>query len=360
MKIDLKFHITKKLQNLLDVLKSNNGEPRFVGGMVRDQILGLDIRDIDIASKLFPEEMMIILSQNHIKWVDTGSKFGTITAILGDEKAEITTLRIDTECDGRHAKTIFTDDFEQDAKRRDFTINAMSYCPFSKELYDYTGGYEDLQAKKVRFIGDPERRIEEDYLRILRFFRFSDRFADNVDADSLKACLKYRHCLNKLSQERIIAEFDKMILSKTADEVFTEMQKSKIIEEIMHSIKLDTMLLGKLIEITSNCKELAEEAIYFYNYGSHSLARDEGFLAEFDISLRYAALFHDNDHIVLKKTLEGMRFSNNRIKQVIELVLFRQKYSDLSSGNLSKFKEIFYPLWIHNTYLRSIYFYLVC
>ena len=229
MKINLKFHITNQLQHLLDVLKDNNGKSRFVGGIVRDAIIGQENADIDIATTLKPNDIMNILSENKIRYLDLGSKYGTITALVGDEKAEITTLRIDTECDGRHTNPIFTDDFEQDALRRDFTINAMSYCPFAHELYDYTGGYDDLIAGKVRFIGDALLRIEEDHLRILRFFRFSNRFAKFLDEESLESCIKLRHMLNKISKERILMELNRMILSDTADKVFGQMFDAKII-----------------------------------------------------------------------------------------------------------------------------------
>jgi poly(A) polymerase len=315
MKINLEFYITDELQNLLNVLNNNGAMPRFVGGMVRDSIIGIKNADIDIAQMLLPDEVMNILSQNKIRSIDTGGKYGTITALIGDDKAEITTLRIDTECDGRHTKPIFTDDFEQDAVRRDFTINSMSYCPYKQELYDYTSGYEDLIAKKVRFIGDPKERIEEDHLRILRFFRFSDRFAKDLDKKSLNSCINLRHLLQKISKERILLELNKMIMSETAHNVFKQMFDAKIFEIIM------------------------PEAIF-----------DLPFLVEvpLDSTLRYAALLHKTPIDIAQRILQSLKFSNSNTQQIINLIIFKQKNKDLSLVSLQELKNIFYPLWVDN------------
>ncbi|HJD59851.1 MAG TPA: CCA tRNA nucleotidyltransferase, partial [Rickettsia endosymbiont of Omalisus fontisbellaquei] len=162
---------SKEYKKILSLL-NEKGQARLIGGCVRDALLGKNSYDIDIATDLIPSEVTNILSKATIKVIPTGLKFGTITAILNNEKFEITTLRKDIECNGRHAKVVFTNDFAEDAARRDFTINALSYCPFKNEIYDYFDGFKDLQQEKVVFIGEALDRIKEDYLRILRFFRF--------------------------------------------------------------------------------------------------------------------------------------------------------------------------------------------
>jgi poly(A) polymerase len=319
MTINLEFNITAELQHLLDMLNNNGAMPRFVGGMVRDAIIGIKNADIDIATKLLPEQVMQILSQNKIRCIDTGSKYGTVTALIGQTQAEITTLRIDTECDGRHTKPIFTDDFEQDALRRDFTINAMSYCPYKQELYDYTGGYDDLIAKKLRFIGDPKERIEEDHLRILRFFRFSDRFAKALDKASLDSCILLRHMLKNISRERILLELNKMIMSETSDNVFKQMFDAKILEEIIPGAVFDLSLLAAM---------------------------------PLDTALRYASLLHKTDIDIAQKILRDMKFSNSNTKQIMDLIAFKQKNKDSSLLNLKEIKNIFYPLWVDNIQLE--------
>ncbi|AEV91715.1 MAG: palindromic element RPE1 domain-containing protein [Rickettsia slovaca] len=188
--------------------------------------------DIDIATNLTPSEVTNILSGAKIKTIPTGLKFGTITATLNNEKFEITTLRKDIECNGRHAKVIFTNDFAEDAARRDFTINALSYCPFKNEIYDYFEGFKDLQQEKVVFIGEALDRIKEDYLRILRFFRFSSYYANQLDDGNFKACKALKDGLKTLSRERIKSEMDKIIVSKRAAQILKAMFEIGILELI--------------------------------------------------------------------------------------------------------------------------------
>lgn len=218
----------EKILNLLN----KTGQARLIGGSVRDALLEKESYDIDIATNLLPNEVMNILSWAKIKTIPTGLKFGTITAILENEKFEITTLRKDIECNGRHAKVIFTKDFAEDAARRDFTVNALSYCPFKAEIYDYFTGFKDLEQQKIVFIGQAFERIKEDYLRILRFFRFSSYYADQLDVEGLEACTKLRDGLNNLSRERIKSEFDKIILSIGSPKILQAMFETKILELI--------------------------------------------------------------------------------------------------------------------------------
>ena len=203
------------LDTVLRTLGSNGGKPRIIGGTVRDAILGIPSNDIDVVTTLPPDQILTIFAAKNIKTIAVGYAFGTVIVVINKEKFEITTLRKDTQCDGRHTLVEFTDDFQIDAQRRDFTINAISYCPFTHKLYDYFHGLDDLRNRKVRFIGDPTERIAEDYLRILRFFRFSTYYASSLDPAGYEACAQNKHGIATLSRERINLEMDKILHSTT-------------------------------------------------------------------------------------------------------------------------------------------------
>uniref|UniRef100_UPI0035CC4478 CCA tRNA nucleotidyltransferase n=1 Tax=uncultured Sphingomonas sp. TaxID=158754 RepID=UPI0035CC4478 len=205
------------LAELCDVLGTARGETRYVGGAVRDTLLGIEVADVDLATRHAPEDVIDLLQRARIKAVPTGIAHGTITAVLADgAPIEVTTLRRDTATDGRHAVVAFTDDWREDAARRDFTINALYADPASGEIFDYFGGLDDLAARRVRFIGDPLQRIAEDHLRILRFFRFHARFGDLPDMAALDACTARANDLMALSRERIAAEFLKLLVAPNA------------------------------------------------------------------------------------------------------------------------------------------------
>lgn len=197
---------------LLAALDAAQGTSRLVGGIVRDPMLGLEAADIDFATMMAPETVMTRLEEAGLRAVPTGLAHGTVTAISGALRAEVTTLRRDVATDGRHARVAFTDDWQADAARRDFTINALYARLPSGEIDDWFGGLDDLAARRVRFIGDPLARIAEDHLRILRFFRFSARFADGLDADGLAACTARANDLMALSRERIAQELRGLLL----------------------------------------------------------------------------------------------------------------------------------------------------
>lgn len=193
-------------------LGAAEGETRLVGGAVRDGLLGLNLADIDLATRLRPEEVTQRLAEAGIKVVPTGIAHGTVTAVLDHRPVEITTLRSDVSTDGRRATIAYTDDWREDAARRDFTINALYADPATGEIFDFFGGLEDLEARRVRFIGDPAQRIAEDHLRILRYFRFLARFgALPPDAAAYAACRDNANSLMALSRERIADELLKLL-----------------------------------------------------------------------------------------------------------------------------------------------------
>jgi poly(A) polymerase len=208
----VKWRKKRGMARVLDALGAAEGLTRYVGGAVRDDLLGLPVNDIDLATRIVPEEVVERLERARIKAVPTGIDHGTVTAVSDGHPFEITTLRRDISTDGRRATVAFTDDWKEDAARRDFTINALSGDPLTGELFDYFGGLADLEQRHVRFIGDPFQRIAEDHLRILRFFRFHARFdAGTPDEAALDACTARANDLMALSRERIADELLKLL-----------------------------------------------------------------------------------------------------------------------------------------------------
>lgn len=179
---------------------------RWVGGAVRDGLLGVSVHDVDCATLLLPAEVIAACGRAGIRTVPTGIEHGTVTAILKDGPVEVTTLRRDVATDGRRATIAFASDWPEDAARRDFTINALYAHPETLEIVDYFGGMDDLREGRVRFIGDAHQRIAEDHLRILRYYRFQTRFGAALDAIAEAACAELAHTLKGLSRERIAAE----------------------------------------------------------------------------------------------------------------------------------------------------------
>lgn len=210
------------------------GNPmRFVGGCVRDSLLNRPVQDVDIATPVMPEGVMALLEKAGIRAIPTGIDHGTVTALIDAKHFEITTLRRDVACDGRHAEVEYTDDWKQDAARRDFTINAL-YADASGEVHDYFGGLAHLKPVQVIFIGDPRARIDEDALRILRFFRFSAQLGVKTpDAAALTACTEKSRLLLGLSGERIAQEMLKLLAVPVLDSaLLAQMQRAHILEEV--------------------------------------------------------------------------------------------------------------------------------
>jgi poly(A) polymerase len=209
------------------------GEARFVGGAVRNALLGASVVDIDIAVPMPPTEALIRLRAKDIKVVETGLDHGTITAIAGHHAFEITSLRKDVETDGRHAKVVFTDDWAEDAMRRDFTINAL-YASADGEIFDYATGVEDLIAGKVRFMGEASARIAEDYLRVLRLFRFHAWYGKGeMDPEGLRAAAQAKDKLKTLSAERVAKELLRLLEAGNPAPVLRIMAATGILSEIL-------------------------------------------------------------------------------------------------------------------------------
>lgn len=207
--------------------------PRFVGGCVRDALDGRPVRDIDIATPLPPEEVIRRLEAAGIKTVPTGLAHGTVTAVADHRPFEITTLRVDVETDGRHAHVAFTDDWVADAARRDLTINALSCAP-DGTLYDPFGGAPDLRAGRIRFVGDARARIREDYLRLLRYFRFHAHYGREApDPETLAIVEEEAAGLKRLSGERVREELLKLLAAPDPIAVVGIMIARGVLQEVL-------------------------------------------------------------------------------------------------------------------------------
>lgn len=224
------------LTRLARILGADAGEARLVGGAVRDALLGIAAADIDIATVHAPEQVIALLREAGVRVVPTGLAHGTVTAVLDSGPVEVTTLRRDVSTDGRRATVAFTHDWREDAARRDFTFNALYADPLTGEVFDYFAGLADLEARHVRFIGDPLQRIAEDHLRILRFFRFLARLGDSPDPAGLDACTVRAKDLMALSRERIADELLKLLVAKDAVRVVRLMVERSILEPVIPEI----------------------------------------------------------------------------------------------------------------------------
>jgi poly(A) polymerase len=221
------------LARALDALNGGGEETRLVGGAVRDLALGLPAGDFDLATTALPEIVIRRARAAGFKVAPTGLKHGTVTLVVDGQPIETTTLRADIETDGRHAKVRFGRDFAEDARRRDFTINALS---ISRDgvVHDHVGGLEDLAARRVRFIGEARTRIREDYLRILRFFRFSARYGEGpLDAEGFRAAVQERDGLARLSRERVRAELMKLLEARRAGDVVTQCCQAGLLDRLV-------------------------------------------------------------------------------------------------------------------------------
>lgn len=224
---------TQKVIEALETARA--GSARFVGGCVRNALMGRPVDDIDIATQLTPEAVMTALQAAGIRAIPTGIEHGTVTAVCESVPYEITTLRRDVETDGRRAVVAFTEDWKEDAQRRDFRCNAL-YAEPDGTLHDPVGGgIEDAKLGRVIFIGDADERLREDYLRILRFFRFNAWYGADIDPDGLSACQRQKEGLRHIAAERIWKELHKLLFAKDPCAAVKAMEETGILSEVLPS-----------------------------------------------------------------------------------------------------------------------------
>jgi poly(A) polymerase len=234
---DLSTH--KKVDQIFKAIKQNStsGEIRYVGGCIRKILNNEVVDDIDLATNLEPKEVCEILKNNNIKFYESGIEHGTITAMIDNFKFEITTLREDVETDGRHAKIKFSKDWKKDASRRDFTINSI-YSDDAGNLFDPFNGKKDLENGYIKFIGEPDKRIKEDYLRILRYLRFYSNYSKHHhDTDVIKKIKINIGGISKLSKERLFDELKKITNIETLEKLSKDKTSSEIFLMIFPEIK---------------------------------------------------------------------------------------------------------------------------
>ncbi|WP_354668098.1 CCA tRNA nucleotidyltransferase [Pacificibacter marinus] len=222
-------------QTVIKMFKSADQSAYFVGGCIRNSLMGVPVTDLDISTPMRPEAVMKLAKSAGFKAIPTGIEHGTITVIAGGEPFEITTFRRDVATDGRRAVVAFSDSLEEDACRRDFTMNAL-YVDLDGVVLDPLGGMADLRARKVRFIGVPQDRIREDYLRILRFFRFHATYGDadaGLDADALAGCAENLDGLSGLSKERVGSEIIKLLSARDPSASIGGMEMTGVLQAIL-------------------------------------------------------------------------------------------------------------------------------
>ena len=323
MNIKAKFLFSASAIKLCQLLVDAGGEARFIGGCVRDSLMNRVSADIDIATNLLPEKIEQILEENQIKYYNIGKKFGTITAVIAKQQFEITTLRKDLNCDGRYAELSFTNNWQEDAQRRDFTINALS-VDLEGNLYDYFNGLADLQHKIVRFIGNAEERITEDYLRILRFFRFSSYFAKEVDQTGLIAASKYARNLKEISGARIKSELEKIFIASNGIEIIEIMFNHGILEDIFP--------FGQIYSL----KKLHKNAIIF-NYPLNELLCFAVLLKNSQTNINFP--FTRSEKKILNQLINSQinGWTYDDLKQVFQK--YKQSFKEVILLNLENYNE---------------------
>ena len=325
---DLKYFNTAK--QIFICFQNQNYKLKLVGGCVRKLITEEKIDDMDIAINIEPEKIKKVLVEQKIKFVETGITHGTITVLINDFKFEITSLRKDLSTDGRHAKVEFTSNWEQDAQRRDFTINAI-YSDISGEVYDPLNGTEDLKNGIIKFIGDPNQRIQEDYLRILRYLRFYTQYNKNKfhDEITIKAIKRNLDGLAKISKERILEELFKMMklnnFSKLFEDEFCRFiilsmlpqlrnyNRIKILNKISYKIKkqIDKILLLSILIVdeTDNCNFF----LYKYQLSNEDKKRI--------LFIKNSFKNYSKQYLYSKKNLLKLTYLSDKLS-VIELLIF--------------------------------------
>ena len=324
-----KFAQNFECKKIIKILNEKRETSRYVGGCLRDFLNNQDSKDIDIATQMLPSEVINVLSKNGYKPVATGIDHGTVSVFIKDLSIEITTLRKDKNQDGRHADIEFTDDWHVDASRRDFTINAI-YMDEEGNLFDPFNGVSDLKNKIVKFIGKPEERLNEDYLRILRYFRFVSIYDSAVDEDVKKTLKNNKEKILGLSKERIRQEFFKILQSDNSGKIIEIMEKMEILDIIFNG-QVNSEAYKRMINIDN---ELFFEPNYLLRFFL-LIPNDHDFIE---------ALKNFNFSKKEKKILENLLLKENEIKSYQSAKEVRVRVYELGIENFSNLVRIYWAL----------------
>ena len=327
---------------------SESSEIRYVGGSIRKIINKEKVDDIDLATNIAPKIVCEILRKNKISFYESGIEHGTITAKVHDYKFEITTLRKDISTDGRHAEVEFSNDWHEDASRRDFTFNAI-YADLHGNLYDPFNGKKDLESGNVKFIGNPEKRIKEDYLRILRYVRFFLNYSKVDHKDSLKKIIKQNiNGISKISSDRLLDELKKLVLSRG----FLKISKDKFCQEIISIIFPQLINLNIFKNINEHSKKITEQKNFIFLISLMIIDdsdNSEYFIYKYNISnedkkrIRFLSNIYSKSfdkEIFKKKNIWKILYYNGKdyLNDLINFKIFQSKKID---NNLIKLKEFF-------------------
>jgi len=348
MKISASWLRNPSTQSIMEILISDGHKAYFVGGCVRDTLFNLTTTDVDIATSAHPKKVLEIMKKAGLKAIPTGIDHGTVTVVADQQSYEITTFREDIETDGRKAKVKFSKSLTEDAKRRDFSINAI-YCEQDGTILDPLGGLTDIEEKRITFIGDPYERIKEDYLRILRFFRFAALFSTNKKflEIEISALSDLRDGLDTISAERKSDEIFKLFATPNLIFSISLMEKTNIISKVFHTYYFNCLATLQDIESRHEISPCATRRLAAYTEDNlklhlrfsnktaktHKILRDEakGSKGAAELSYRYnekLAL----DIVLVRASLQGTEFSKEIFNQIKlgSTVEFPIKSSDIA------------------------------
>ncbi len=350
------FYRSAEIKKIFNILNSEKrGQAMFVGGCVRKYILNEKIDDIDIATTLTPNEIMERFENTDVKVKKTGIEHGTLTLIIRDQKFEITTLRKDVSTDGRHADVEFTDDWKEDSARRDFTINAI-YLDQTGKIFDPMSGVNDLKNNKINFIGDPNIRIKEDYLRILRFIRFSIHYQSfEIDDQTQKAIKQNLDGITKLSKERVYSELEKIVKLKNFFKIF----KNKFLIEIFKLIfpeflhlerikKFEKLNMTNHVEINSDLvfASMLLDSSNNYKYFFHKYNISNELKNNLNLYFKLLKEIKLNKDFFVKDLRKSIFFyGRDQIKKIfiINSIANKKKFSLQNNEILSKINNVLVP-----------------
>mgnify|MGYP003951650707 CR=1 FL=1 len=331
---------------ILNVLGGSD-KTLVVGGAVRDWLRNSQVVDIDFATKILPKEASKLLSAAGFEVRPIGIDYGTIALFENKTSYEITTLRKDVLTDGRHAKVVFGDNWLEDALRRDFTVNAL-YADEYGNIKDPTGlGFKDLKNKKLRFIGKPEARIKEDYLRIIRYFRLISKFSNNIDNSSMNACIKYAKNINLLSGERITNEFNKIFIDKNFLKIIEFLLDYNIFKYIYSIEKLNDCKINKNYLKNINNKFIKNKNSYnksfllFTALILGSIKNDDGNIKSYVEGVSKRLRFSKNDEMLLLKKVNWIM----KIHCISKFDIYRI-WLDNGKDAIESLQEIYYILGV--------------